>query len=239
VQKSHDTDWVEKTICELQKLGKQAAVYASVVGEDGGGSGRDDRRPQSRTKGEIMVDHLRTVLAPFIITYDNGYIAHAQEGAEFKNCSSCQIEPYYKPLFDLSDREVEIVREYAAKYSIMRQCCGSQMSKYNRLRLHGCDISEYKNNKAIDGYPSCENYNLPEVELSFAEPLEQNGLRPPEQNSRWTRPGDCAASEEYIRYGGDFNGHKWSGECTNANLFEFAGYAVLVRLLYPFCFKAS
>jgi hypothetical protein len=202
IQKSHSSAWVEKTICELQKLGKQVVVFVSVTGST-----------PSKTKDEN--DRLRTILAPITINYDTGYVAHVQvlNEAEFKNCSSCQIETYYKTLFDLSGKEIEILLDYTEKYSILRRCCGRQMSKYNRLRLHGCDISKYQNKKDRHEYPWCENHDLPEIELSFAKILEDHGLRPPEKSSGWTKPGDCAESEVSIRGGDEFRG-RWNGKCT-------------------------
>lgn len=206
VQKTHHSDWVEKTVCELHKLEKQVAVFVSVVGDD----------PSSKTKNNDDEDcFLRNVLSPLEANYDTGWIAHVQvkNGAEFRNCSSCEIETYYKPLFDLSRNEIEILRDFTAKYSIVRQCCGNQMSKYNLLRLHGCNISEYQNNDNYS-YPWCENYDLPEIEQSFAILLKTHGLQKPEWTSGWQKPGDCAASEEKVRGGSDFNRHRWSGECT-------------------------
>ena len=209
VQKSHHSAWVEKTICESKNLGKQVVVFVSVTGNTPSKSKDDD-------------DRLRTVLAPILVNYDTGYVAHVQvmNDAEFKNCSSCQIETYYKSLFDLSGKEVEILLDYTEKYSILRRCCGRQMSKYNRLRLHGCDVSEYQNKKAEHEYPWCENHDLPKIELSFANLIEDHGLRPPEKSSGWTKPGDCAESEESIQ-GGDNFCRKWDGKCTLDSMINY------------------
>ena len=221
VQKTHNSDWVEKTVCELHKLEKQVAVFVSVVGDD----------PSSKTKKNDDEDSfLRNVLSPLEANYDTGWIAHVQvkNGAEFRNCSSCEIETYYKPLFDLSRNEIEILRDFTAKYSIVRQCCGNQMSKYNLLRLHGCNISEYQNNDQYS-YPWCENYDLPEIEQSFAILLKTHGLQKP--GSGWEKPGDCAASEEYIRGGREFNGRHWRGECP---LYSVDSTSTLRNLSKPF-----
>ena len=202
LQKTHDFDWVQKTICEFHKLKKQVAIFVSVTGSDRRENDDDD-------------EHLRQILAPLTLTYGTGYIAHVQEinSADFRKCSSCEIEKYYRPIFDLSAREVQIVEDYTKQYSIIRKCCGSQMSKYNRLRLHGCDVSEYQNDNKHD-YPWCENHTLPKIEESFANLIENHGLRPPENHSGWIKPGDCAESEDSVRAGSDFNNRKWSGECT-------------------------
>lgn len=193
VQKSHLSRWVEKTILELKDREKQVVVFVSVSGN-------------TPSKFKDNDGRLCTVLAPISVNYDTGYIAHAQvlNDAKFMNCSSCQIEAYYKSLFDLSGKEVEIILDYTEKYSILRRCCGRQMSKYNRLRLHGCDVSEYQNNKAEYKYPWCENHDLPEIELSFANLIKDHGLRPPKKRSGWTKPGDCAESDESIRGGKNF-----------------------------------
>jgi len=212
LQKTHRSDRTQISICDFHKRGKEVVVFVSVPGDDG--SSGNSSGTAANPKDED--DHLRTILEPLKISYDTGYIAHVQEmnGAEFKNCSSCQIETYYKPLFDLSGKEVEILRDYTAKFSILRQCCGRQMSKYNRLRLHGCDVSEFQNN-AEHNYPWCENHNLPKIEELFITLLRNNGLRPPPRLSGWSKPGDCVKGDDLIRAGADFSKHHtWNGECT-------------------------
>ena len=56
---------------------------------------------------------------------------HRQDMVEMEKCSLCQVD-YYKPIFDLSDDEVSLLKEYMALYEKVPQCCGMQMSKYNR-----------------------------------------------------------------------------------------------------------
>lgn len=52
----------------------------------------------------------------------------------FHNCSLCEISKYYKPIFDLTDKEVSLPEEYMKSFELLHQCCGVQMSKYNRYR---------------------------------------------------------------------------------------------------------
>ncbi len=74
------------------------------------------------------------------------------------------------------------------------------MSKYEVLRLNGCDISEYIERP---DYPNCESHDLPSVEMSFAKssiPFETN------IQYNWAAPGDCARLNAEVANGKGFNG---------------------------------
>jgi hypothetical protein len=215
VQKSHDSDWIEKTICELEKLGKDAtntnaninnhiAVFNSVVSDN------DD-------------DTTKDGLKNYNLNYDIGYNAHKQimKSNEFRNCSLCEIDYHYKDIFDLSPTEINILKQYMSKYQLIRQCCGLQMSKYNRLRLHGCDVTEYQNNPTKHSYPWCENHNMNEIETEFDTLLKENNMIyrsvDGDDDSKWTwmKLGDCIKFDEKIKSGIDFNGARFDGNCSS------------------------
>ena len=175
VQKTHKSIWVEKTLCEIQKRhnddNNHAAVFTSAV---------YDNRPTKDVTQIVLEENDESQINPTNqINYNIGYIAHRQimKGDEFSNCSLCEIERYYKPIFNLTDEEVKLLEDYMSNYQILRRCCGMQMSKYNRLRLHGCDVTEYKND--VSGkhrYPWCENHDFEKIENEFMSLLESNGM---------------------------------------------------------------
>jgi hypothetical protein len=75
------------------------------------------------------------------------------------------------------------------------------MSKYEVLRLNGCDISEYIE---LPDYPHCETHDLASVEMSFVKssiPFETNNIL-----YNWAAPGDCARLNAEVANGKGFNG---------------------------------
>jgi len=132
---------------------------------------------------------------------------HRQDMTEMENCSLCQVD-YYQPIFDLSDDEVAILKDYMSLYEKIRQCCGSQMSKYNRARLHGCDTSSFRD---LPKYPNCEENNLEEIEQLLHKHIIKVDEEYPEIN--WVQPGDCAKFDKLIIGGNDFNNKKWNRKC--------------------------
>ena len=109
-------------------------------------------------------------------------------------------------------------------YEKVRQCCGSQMSKFNRYeqlifplllawlyyrfisehftnraRLHGCDTSSFRD---LAVYPNYEKYDLEDIEQKLHKhPITVEQLTP---EVNWSQPGDCAKFNEMIISGGDF-----------------------------------
>jgi len=124
-------------------------------------------------------------------------------------CPVCEIKEY-KPFFDLSDEEVKQLEKHMQLFTILRQCCGLQMSKYEVLRLNGCDVSSYVDKP---DYPHCERHDLEKAEQEFASspiPYEVNN---PAFN--WAKLGDCKRfSDKIKRDKVGFNGRK----VTNCNL---------------------
>lgn len=69
----------------------------------------------------------------------------------------------YAPFFNLTTDDVAAVQGYLRYWMVLRQCCGSQMARENRLRLHGCNNTAIKDNADSLSWPACEMYKLPQV----------------------------------------------------------------------------
>ena len=89
-------------------------------------------------------------------------------------------------------------------FEILRQCCGLQMSKYEVLRLNGCDVSQYIYQP---DYPHCESHDLTTIEASFANSPIPFHVNSPEYN--WEKPGDCARFNAEVSLGKGFNGRSF------------------------------
>ena len=70
------------------------------------------------------------------------YSILTQNRNNLEECSACEIERYI-PIFDLSDDDVTSLKQHMHDFEILRQCCRMQMSKYEMLRLIGCDVTKY------------------------------------------------------------------------------------------------
>mmetsp|Transcript_26142 Transcript_26142/g.56028 ORF Transcript_26142/g.56028 Transcript_26142/m.56028 type:complete len:257 (+) Transcript_26142:2-772(+) len=124
------------------------------------------------------------------------------------NCSLCEIDNY-APIFGLTPEDLRLLKEYMSNFEILRQCCGLQQSKYNRYRLHGCNVTQLlADQPAIrKTYPYCERHDMAEIETQFAALPIEYGTR---SDGDWKKPGDCARFEEKIvTLGADFNGKKF------------------------------
>lgn len=132
---------------------------------------------------------------------------HNQSLDKTEKCSLCQVD-YYQPIFALSDEEVAMLKRYMSLYEKIRQCCGLQMSKYNMARLHGCDVTPYRD---LPAYPMCELNNMQEVEKLFHE--QPIAYEPSRSEWNWAQPGDCAKFDDMVINGQDFNGKKWDNKC--------------------------
>lgn len=130
---------------------------------------------------------------------------HHQTRESLRNCSMCEID-YYQPIFGLSDEELTTIKQHMSLYEKLRQCCGLQMSKFERLRLHGCSVTRYQSHP---DYPWCENNNMSAVELMYqADPIP-NLLE--KQAFSWKGVGTCDRTKAQVRSGKDFNGAKFQG----------------------------
>lgn len=134
------------------------------------------------------------------------YSLFLQNMEQVQQCPTCEVKKY-SLFFNLTDHEITKLEKHMKLYGILRQCCGLQMSKFEMLRLHGCDVSEYAN---THGYPHCERYNLDEIESNFAASPVPYKATDPEYN--WAKPGDCKRfSDEILAEKKGFNGKPFEG----------------------------
>jgi len=145
------------------------------------------------------------------------YASYIQDRENLVACSMCEIENY-QPVFGLTTHEVQILKEYMSLFEKIRQCCGMQMSKYEIMRLNGCDM---KKHVIKPDYPMCEQYDFTDIELKFqANPIPYNEKNP---ELLWSKPGDCARFNSEISSGKGFNGGIFDGCYING---KFAGKPV-------------
>jgi len=123
------------------------------------------------------------------------YSHHQQEISSLVDCSACEIDKYRR-LFGITDAETRVLKSHMSLYAKLRKCCGLEMSKFQVLRLHGCDVSDFVDKP---GYPRCEYENMTDVELQFAESSLAYDINHKGRN--WEKPGDCARFESIIRAG--------------------------------------
>ena len=116
--------------------------------------------------------------------------AYIQQREQLEKCPVCEIKEY-KPFFDLSDEEVKQLEKHMQLFTIIRQCCGLQMSKYEVLRLNGCDVSSHVDKP---DYPHCERHDLDKAEQDFAASRIPYIVNHPQYN--WAKPGDCKRFRE-------------------------------------------
>ena len=113
---------------------------------------------------------------------------YQQELENLRQCPLGEVEKY-RSIFDLSDSEVDQLKNYLKYWDILRLCCDLQQSIENRLRLFGCPTRA-----RIDSlsYPECETHNLTAVEVMLArQPLSRLvGTR---------QPGTCASMERIMQ----------------------------------------
>jgi len=133
------------------------------------------------------------------------YASYVQDRKNLVACSMCEIENY-QPLFGLTTNEVQILKEYMSLFEKIRQCCGMQMSKYEIMRLNGCDMKKHVEKP---DYPMCEQYDFTDIERKFeANPIPYHEKNP---ELLWAKPGDCARFNSEISSGKGFNGSIFDG----------------------------
>lgn len=115
----------------------------------------------------------------------------------------------YEAAFDLSAADVTALHGYFRYWSVLRECCGSQMSLEYRLRLHGCanDTILAKDPDSLH-YPACEAYDIREVaELMGRTSIVTRGIHGIMGGRSPTAiVQSCEASRQAIIDGMDFNG---------------------------------
>ncbi len=158
---------------------------------------------KTHEKGNDWLEHMH--MQGKIHTFSSGDVARYghvnQQMKDLIKCATCEVERY-RCLFQLSDHEVTLVKTFITMWGTLRRCCGSQMSKYERLRLHKCDIRSYVH---LPVYPHCEKLDLEGLERRFlASPLsrDRQGLSP-------KYVGMCNQTREEIVKGKDFNGREF------------------------------
>lgn len=118
----------------------------------------------------------------------------------------------YKAAFDLSADDVTALQGYFRYWSVLRECCGSQMSIQYRLRLHGC-VNDTILSRDPDSlrYPACEAYDIREVvELIRRTSIVTRGIQNTYQSFGVKSPASvaqaCEESRQAIIGGKEFNG---------------------------------
>ena len=108
--------------------------------------------------------------------------------------------------FDLSSTEIQVLEEYMSIFSIVRQCCGLQMSKYEVLRLNGCNMTKHI---PKPGYPRCEIHDdhWTDIDTQFDNSPIPNILGGP----KTMRPGNCIETRQEVASGIGFNGKRFDG----------------------------
>uniref|UniRef100_A0A7S1UTK2 Uncharacterized protein n=1 Tax=Grammatophora oceanica TaxID=210454 RepID=A0A7S1UTK2_9STRA len=139
------------------------------------------------------------------------YSLYNQRREDLQECSLCEVDKY-QPIFGLTDEEVETLKTYMHLFEQLRLCCAAQMSRYNIMRLNGCNMTEYLDEP---DYPHCEDMDLEKVEKEFSElPLFRDGVSHSSEYT-WGKPGDCAKSEAKMK-GTTFNYRKRFPGCLEA-----------------------
>ena len=93
-------------------------------------------------------------------------------------------------------------------YSDLRKCCGYQMSKYNFIRIHGCDNLNEIIEQHSNVYPYCENKNIAHIEQQMSNHLIPHAklIDSRHKHLLWTQEGDCSKFEnEMLEKGYGFN----------------------------------
>ena len=116
----------------------------------------------------------------------------------------------YQAAFDLSAADITALEGYFRHWSVLRECCGSQMSVEYRLSLHGCvnDTILAKDPDSLR-YPACEAYQIRQVaELMGRTSIITRGIH------EWKSPANvaesCEKSRQKIIDGMEFNGEKFT-----------------------------
>jgi len=141
---------------------------------------------------------------------EGAHVSYEQDYSELERCPLCEISKY-KDIFDLTSEEMLQITQYMRYWSILRQCCGSQMSKWFRGELFGCqDVKGFDIEGRLD-FHMCGSMNLTAVEEHF-ESTHLYSLVPASALSitsqlqyMWAKKGDCEKSHNAIRSGIGFN----------------------------------
>jgi hypothetical protein len=142
---------------------------------------------------------------------------YIQKKENVVKCSLCEVDNY-KPYFDLTDDEIKEIKRYMSVWEKLRRCCGYQMSKFQRAKLHGCNITEHFTEYDEDrDDPKCDQYNITQLEYG----VQQYNV-PIAEIYGWKEPGDCAKIDQRIARGRDFNNRPFRG-CKSVLIQDLKG----------------
>jgi hypothetical protein len=134
------------------------------------------------------------------------YSVYVQQKQNVIDCSLCEVDSY-KALFELTNEQVQLIKNYMSVWEKLRRCCGYQMSKYQRAILHKCNITQYIPPEEYEqNNPRCHEYNITRLEHEV-----QRYNIPIAEIRGWKQPGDCARLDQAMINGKDFNGRRFKG----------------------------
>jgi len=126
----------------------------------------------------------------------------------------------YRAHFNLKPAEFEAVQGYLRYWSVLRQCCGKQMSLQYRLLLHGCvNDSIIASDADTLSYPACEAYDMVEIARLYTRTsIFMRRIHGDDRNARVHADDrnasdiaqSCARSRQAIIAGSDFNGQEFT-----------------------------
>ena len=150
---------------ESMALTRKLLDHESYIGKTHNCGGKESGRiiKDAAKKGEVSVFKSISSAKPSSRINSFPYAVYTQESNNLLSCSLCEVDNY-KNIFNLSDEEVQHVKDYMSKYEIIRRCCGMQMSKYEVKRLNGCNMQKYRQ---LPEYPNCEQHNKTDIELQY------------------------------------------------------------------------
>jgi hypothetical protein len=120
------------------------------------------------------------------VTWEGRPVSYTQDYFNFTRCALCEIHAYTE-IFNLTKNEIFQLTQYMRYWSILRQCCGSQMSKWFRGELFGCPYA--LDIQGRTDYHMCSAFNLTAVEEIF------------ERTSLYTKvPASRLSEERHLKY---------------------------------------
>ena len=194
---------------ESMALTRKLLDHESYIGKTHNCGGKESGRiiTDAAKKGEVSV--FKSIFSANSSSQINSfpYAVYTQESNNLLSCSLCEVDNY-KNVFNLSDEEVQHVKDYMSKYEIIRRCCGMQMSKYEVKRLNGCNMQKYRQ---LPEYPNCEQHNKTDIELQYVN--NPGGIENHIFYHKfvWSKLGDCQRFDEIIASGRGFNNRKFDG----------------------------
>ena len=139
-----------------------------------------------------------------------GDTVYSQRFIDFTKCPLCEIGNY-RQIFNLTTYEENQLKQHMRYWSTLRQCFGSQMSKWFRAELFGCpNMTDSVVEGRLD-YHMCGSWNLSSVESRFIQTAlcrrAPASCLAPRQHLKylWSKNGDCQKSKDDAKAGVGFN----------------------------------